>query len=428
MAEGPTYRAFGRGGAVCVMGAKKLKGIVISGDRAVVPANREGLRAVHRAVLENIKAHSQWADTRRQYGTGADMVQMSELGMLPTNNWRQGHYQDVAAICTSTMEWPRRNISCGPHCPAPCSHYIEIKKGPYRGANCDGPEYETIYAFGSSCGVNKFDAIVRAGQMCDENGLDTMSAGLTISFAMECFEKGLIGVEDTQGMELRFGNDEAVIKVLEQLVSGVGFGARLAGGSRRLAREIGESEAFAMQVKGMELGGYECRGLMGQALQFAINNRGGCHHAYGLTARAEVADGTRMQIAGKGEQVKKAAISRILRDSIPMCTFPGLVVTDAMLPEIVSSLSGERWTWDELSQVGKRIICQERFFNMGEGLTRADDTLPLRLLEEAKPDGPTKGATVPLEVLKDDYYRAMGWDLASGNPPDSLLDELEIER
>jgi len=183
-----------------------------------------------------------------------------------------------------------------------------------------------------------------------------------------------------------------------------------------------------MHAKGMELGGYECRGLVGQALQFAISSVGGSHHAYGLPARKEAFDGTRMQVEGKGEYVKDTAIGRIIRDSIIMCTFPGPIVTDAMLPDILSSLFGESWTLDDVRQVGVRIMCQERLFNMREGLTRKDDILPSRLLNEPKPDGPTKGTVVPLEALKDDFYRAMGWDLASGNPPDSLLDELEIER
>ncbi len=430
MADGHTYRAFGRGGPGAVMGSKRLKGIVVSGDGIVEPADKDGFSAVKRAIIDNVRANKKWVEIRRRYGTGGDNVKMSELGIVPTRNWQGGQFEGIAGICPTTNadEWPREDITCAPFCPAPCSHYIEIQKGSYRGAHCDGPEYETMYSFGSTCGVDKFDAVVAADQICDENGLDTMSAGIAIGFAMECFEKGLIGLKDTDGIELRFGNDEAMIAMLKKMVSGDGFGRRLAEGVRRLSQEIPGSEAFAIHAKGMELGGYECRGLMGQALQFAISSVGGSHHAYGLPARKEAFDGTRMQVEGKGEYVKSAAISRIVRDSIIMCTFPGVIVTDAMLPDIVSCLFGDSWTLDDIKQVGTRIMCQERLFNMREGLTRKDDILPSRLLNEPKPDGPTRGAVVPLETLKDDYYRAMGWDLASGNPPDSLLDELEIER
>jgi aldehyde:ferredoxin oxidoreductase len=176
----------------------------------------------------------------------------------------------------------------------------------------------------------------------------------------------------------------------------------------------------------MELGGYECRGLNGQALQFAISTRGGCHHAYGLPARAETLDGTRLTVEGKGEQVKHAAIGRILRDSLIMCTFPGPMYTRDMQAEAVSSMLEEPLSAAELNEAGERVMCQERLFNMREGLTRKDDVLPDRLLKDPKPDGPTKGATVPLEELKGQFYRALGYDLSTGNPTDATVRRLGI--
>jgi aldehyde:ferredoxin oxidoreductase len=167
---------------------------------------------------------------------------------------------------------------------------------------------------------------------------------------------------------------------------------------------------------------------MGEALEFAINNRGGCHHGYGIPALVEAYDGTRMKIEGKGEMVKTLATHNILRDSLTICMFPRLILTNAMIPEVVSALFGAKWSSADLMKVGTRIMCQERLFNMREGITRKDDSLPPRLLNEPKPDGPTQGVTVPLEKLKDDYYRVMGWDLSTGNPTGSLLDDLEIER
>ena len=430
MANGDTYRAFGRAGTGCVMGSKRLKGIVVTGDGVIEPGDKEKFSVVKRAIIANVRANSKFATVRRLYGTGNEMVQMSANGTLPTRNWWGGQFEGVAGIspAVTRQKWPGKNIPCGPHCPAPCSHYTEIDKGPYKGAHCDGPEYETLYAFGSNCGIGKWDAVVAAAQLCDENGLDTMSTGLTIGFAMECFEKELIGLKDTDGIDLRFGNDAAMMAALRKLVKLEGFGQRLALGTKRLSEQIPGSEGFAMHAKGLEFGGYECRGLMGQALQFAISNRGGCHHANGLPARTEVSDGTRMQIEGKGEQVKNLAIDRIVRDSLPLCTFVGMIVTKPLLPEIVSALYGEPWSTADLNQAGLRILCQERLFNMREGITRKNDILPSRLTNEPKPDGPTKGAVVPLETLKDDYYRALGWDLTTGNPADSLLDELEVQR
>ena len=155
---------------------------------------------------------------------------------------------------------------------------------------------------------------------------------------------------------------------------------------------------------------------------------GGSHHAYGLPAWVEGFDGTRMEVAGKGELVKKEATSRIIRDSIPICTFSSWIIDFELVSEIVSALLAKDYPIDELNRVGMRVMCVERLFNMREGFTRKNDVLPARLLKEPKPDGPITGVVVPLEELKDDYYRAMGWDLLTGSPSDSLLTEREIEK
>jgi len=429
ISEGPFYRALARGGAGAVMGSKKLKGIIVSGNGETIIGDIEKFQSVKKTLIEKRQEKKEFAEWWRQYGTAGDLGQMNELGMMPTRNWQGGQFEGWAELCSATNEakWPRKNRACGPYCIAPCSHYIEIANGPYRGAVCDGPEWETIYSFGSCCGVDKFDAIVAANQICDEYGLDTMSAGLSIAFAMECYEKGLIGIDDTDGVELKFGDDQAMMTMLNKIVNLEGFGRRLAQGTRILSKEIKGSEVFAMHSKGMELGGYECRGLMGQALQFAISNRGGCHHAYGLPARIEVFNGSRMETKGKGELVKNTAIDRIIRDCIPICTFPGWLVDFAIVVDIVSALLGKNLSANDLRQIGARIMNVERLFNMREDITRKEDSLPDRLLHESKPDGPTRGAMVPLEQLKDDYYAAMGWDMATGNPTESILRELEID-
>jgi len=429
--EGRLYRCWGRGGAGCVMGSKKLKGMVVTGDEEVGIANRERFEAAKRELTRKLQTDwKQWAQRWRRYETASDVHTLNELGILPTRNWRSGQFEGWQKLDKSTtpMGWPEKGRPCGPYCPTPGTRDVEVKEGPYKGAQSD-VEYETIYAFGSACGVDKMEAIIAASQLCDEFGIDTITAGLTISFAMECFENGLIGIKDTDGLALRFGNDNAMIAVLKKIINQEGFGQQLAKGTKLLSEDIKGSEAFAMHVKGLELGGYECRGLNGQALQFAIDNLGGSHSAYGCPARAETTDGTRLEIQGKGEQVKNAAITRVLCDSLLFCAFPGWRLLDkAVMAEVVSALLGEPWSTDDLNEVGVRVMCQERLFNMREGITRSGDMLPTRLLHEAAPAGPTKGSVVPLEELKDDYYRAMGWDLSTGNPTHTVLDHLEIVR
>ncbi len=352
MVDGPVYRAFGRGGSGCVMGSKKLKGVVIYGDERIEVGDRDGFEKVRKDILGRTKENKEWATLWRRYGTRGSFDLVDKLGLLPTRNWQGGTFEAAERLSfpSHEKEWSWQNRACGPFCPTPCSLYMEVEKGPYQGTHCDGPEYETIYAFGPNCGVDKLDAIVAANQICDENGIDTISAGSSIGFAMECFEKGLIGTKDTDGIELRFGDDKAMIAMLKKIVSQEGFGLLLSEGVRRASQEIKGSESFAMQVKGLELGGYECRGANGQALQFAINNRGGCHHGYGWVARVEALDGTRLQVKGKGEQVKNMAIGQMLTDSIPCCSFGRQVF--GSVDRNVSSLFGEAWSFDDAETSG----------------------------------------------------------------------------
>jgi aldehyde:ferredoxin oxidoreductase len=424
------YRCFGRGGAGCVMGSKKLKGLVMSGSGKVDIPDRARFKAAKAQITQRLSTDFKtWGEWWRRYETTADLETTNELGIIPTRNWQTGQFEGWRGIDKSTtpMGWPEKVRPCGPYCPTAGTREVVVKEGPYKGARSD-IEWECVYAFGSQCGVDKMEAIIAASQLCDEFGIDNMTAGLTIGFAMECFEKGLIGLKETDGIELRFGNDVAMIAALKKLVALEGFGRELAKGTKRLSEEIKGSEGFAMHAKGMEFGGYECRGLNGQALQFAISARGGCHHAYGLPARGETLDGSRLNVDGKGEQVKQAAIGRILGDSLIMCTIPGPMYTRDMQAEALSSIFAEPWSVAEVNEAGERIMCQERLFNAREGLTRKDDALPARLLREPKPDGPTKGAVVPLEELKDRFYTAMGYDLATGNPTPQVVERLGIEK
>ncbi len=429
--EGGLYRCFGRGGAGAVMGSKKLKGIVVQGTSAVGVADKGLFDAVKKQIAGTVKNKLQvWADIWRRYETASDLGLMQEMGILPTRNWRSGQFAGWEGIDKSKtpLGWPEKGRPCGPYCLTPGCREVEVKDGPYRGARSD-LEWETIYAFGTTCGVDHMEPIIAASQICDEYGVDTMTAGITIGFAMECFEEGLITEKDTDGLQLRFGDHEVMIAALKKMVRGEGFGTQLAKGTRRLSEEIKGSEAFAMHVKGLELGGYECRGLNGQALQFAVDNRGGCHKGLGLQARNEIVDGTRLAVETKGEYVKNIAIGQVIRDSLITCSFSKQAFPEPLVLECLASLSGDAWSADELRDVALRVISHERLFNMREtGITRADDTLPPRLLREPKPDGPTKGMVVPLEMLKDSFYGAMGYDLATGNPPDALLAKLGIEK
>lgn len=428
--EGSLYRCFGRGGAGSVMGSKKLKGMLVKGDNPVEVGNKKQFDALKKRINQLLKSDFKpWAEYWRRFETGGDLEMLNKLGVIPTRNWQTSQFEGWRGIDKSNtpMGWPEKGSrGCGPYCPTAGCRDVHVKEGPYKGAHAD-VEWEAIYAFGATCGVDKMEAVIAANQICDEFGIDTISSGVTIGFAMECFERGLISIEDTDGIELRFGNDEALITMLRKMADQEGFGRKLTKGTRWLSEQIKGSESFAMHVKGLETGGYECRGLNGMALEFAINPRGACHHGYGNPARVETQDGTSLQIAEKGEYVKQLATRIIIRDSIPICIF-SRVFDDDLLMEFASSLDGKTWSVEKMVEFGERVMCLERMFNMREGTTRKDDSLPSRLLHEPLPDGPDKGALVPLEELKDSFYEAMCYDLKTGNPSDAVIEKLGIEK
>jgi aldehyde:ferredoxin oxidoreductase len=182
-----------------------------------------------------------------------------------------------------------------------------------------------------------------------------------------------------------------------------------------------------MHCKGLEIGGYECRGFFGQALEFAVNPKGGDHHGMGLPARTEAADGTNREIKGKGARLKKEASERVIGDSLVICCFPRKIMVP-LFETLVTALTGIPTSRESLDQVAWRIMTQERLFNTREGLGREDDSLPERLLKEPLPDGPHKGSIVPLEALKDEAYAALGWNLSTGIPEEALVKKLGIER
>ncbi|MBW1768092.1 MAG: hypothetical protein JRJ65_13735, partial [Deltaproteobacteria bacterium] len=234
--EGPLYRCFGRGGSGAVMGSKNLKGIVLKGDREVLVGDQTRFGAVKKQIAGLVNGDlKKWAGLWRRYETGFDLGLMNNMGILPTRNWRTGQFDGWEGIDKSTtpMGWPEKGRACGPYCLTPGCREVEVKEGPYKGARSD-IEWETIYGFGTTCGVNKMEPIISASQICDEYGIDTMTAGITIGFSMECFEEGLINEKDTDGIELRFGNDGAMIAALKKMVDGEGFGRQLAKGTKRL--------------------------------------------------------------------------------------------------------------------------------------------------------------------------------------------------
>ncbi|MHB8916493.1 MAG: aldehyde ferredoxin oxidoreductase C-terminal domain-containing protein, partial [Desulfocucumaceae bacterium] len=319
-----------------------------------------------------------------------------------------------------------------PQCPVGCSKIMAVKSGPFSGAETDGPEYETIYAFGPALDNDSMESIIYADKACDQLGMDTISCGVTLAWAMECYERGILSRGEVDGLDLRFGRANVIPEILRKMAAREGIGGLLADGVREAARKVGRgSEKFAMHTKGMELGGYDPRGIKGQALVVACGPRGGCHHAGGYVIAQELTSGQydRMSTAGKGELVQKARDFRMVMDSALYCAFLGVAFGLDVASRLIGTATGIPYTPGDLSVAAQRGSVMERLFNVREGLRREDDTLPYRLLAEPLREGPSAGGKLKSELdnMVTDLYQASGWDVDTGIPTRSTLEKLGIK-
>lgn len=421
-------RAAGRGGAGAVMGSKNLKAIAVNGKRDVPIAEPEKFKELQMAIrgkvpeIDRLKVFG-------KYGTPKNLVLVHERGLFPTRNFQGGVFEGIGQV--NHLEQQKRVIrpvTCH-DCPVACGNLTQAADGPYKDITTEGPEYETFWAFGAQCGNTSIDAIIAADRLCDQLGLDTISTGSSIAFAMECVEKGLLR-EEMEGLELEFGNHAAMVEMIRRIGYREGIGDLLAEGVRRASEKIDKgAQNFAMHVKGLELAAYDPRGAKGMGIEYATSPRGGCHER-GLISRETFGAPPYidpLSIEGKGAVVKEAQDETAVLDALGVCVFPphndGMDMDD--LAGLLSRVLGKTWTSEKLMETGDRIWNLERLFNLREGFTRSDDTLPPRLLKEPMPEGPAEGHVVELDQLLDDYYRARHWD-NNGVPTPEVLNTLGL--
>jgi aldehyde:ferredoxin oxidoreductase len=413
-----------RGGSGAVMGSKNLKAVAVIGSGDVIVRDIDAFKSILGDIYSTFKTKRK---NFRAFGTLGVVEHNNSFGMLPTRNYQQGVFEAAEDFSAEHImgKFVEKSVSCG-GCPLACIKVTSVKGGPYEETTSRGPQYETIWAFGPQCGNTSFEAVIYAHTLCDEFGLDTISVGNTIGFAMECYEKGLLNKEQTGGIELKFGNYEGMIDLVKQIASRQGLGNMLADGVKAASKHISQgSEKFAMHVKGLEIAGYDPRGVKGMGLGYAASNRGGCHHSLGRTAATEMSSGNRFEEKGKGALVKEYAEARILSDSLMVCTFHhfGEEVPIELAMKMLNTVTGIDYKIAELKTVGDRINCVERAFNVREGLSRKHDTLPYRLLKEPLASGPSAGHVVNLDIMLDEYYDAMGWS-KDGIPTRQVLERL----
>jgi len=433
------HRAAGRCGFGAVMGSKNLKAIGVSGTEEIKIADEEGFKNLSEKLF-NLLDESILRFGMGEFGTNMVLDMVNIVGGFPTRNWQTGVCPFVDEINGTAL---KDKLSPSPKgcfaCPVKCGRMSEIRQGPYAGQKGEGPEYESVGTFGGMCYVDNLEAITYAHFLCNDYGLDTISCGSTIAFTMECFEKGILTKEDYDGFEINFGDAEKMVNLVHKIAKREGIGDLLAEGTKRMAEKLGQgSERFAMQVKGLELPAYDSRAAKITGLAFATANRGGCHidaYVQGATfiqVPYTLIEDSQIEDVHK-ENPKEAKVVKDLQDvfadvdSLGICKFMCLALRAEDLSESIAQITGLQFSVEDLRKTGERIYNLERAFNIREGLTRAHDTLPKRLLEEPLPEGIAEGQVNNLKILLDPYYEFRSWDKITGKPTPEKLKELGLE-
>ncbi|HEX3053323.1 MAG TPA: aldehyde ferredoxin oxidoreductase family protein [Aggregatilineaceae bacterium] len=410
-------RAAARGGPGAVMGSKNLKAVVVEGDIKVEFDNKEQFRFVQYEATKMLKANPITSQALPEFGTAVMMNLVNGIGALPTRNFQTSYFEQAEDISGEaiTEQILVKNDACWA-CPIACTRVTKTSR-----REGEGPEYESAWSFGADCGISDLEAIAEANYLCNDLGLDTISAGSTIACAMELVEKGLID------SDLRFGRADLLCKTVGDIAYRRDLGDELAEGSARLAAKYGAPE-LSMSVKSLEMPAYDARGMQGQGLLFATSNRGGCHmrgNMLGLEVLGLPKLIDRFQVQGKASFVILHQNSASVADSLVACKFASNAVSDEYFARALSALTGVEYSTGDLIRTGERIWNMERIYNIREGFSREDDTLPPRLLTEPAAGG-SAGEVSHLAPMLNEYYRGRGWD-ENGVPTVKKLKELGLE-
>lgn len=422
-------RAAGRTGVGAVMGSKNLKAIAVRGTGSVSVADKQAFAEAVTRASQMIKEHPVGGTGLRLYGTNVLVNILNSVGGLPTANFQDGHFPTAdkvggETLAANQLQRPKGCFACI----ISCGRATKVTNPKYKGEG-EGPEYETAWGFGPDCRIDDLDAVLKANYYCNELGLDTISMAATVACAMELFNRGIITREDTEGLELDFGNAEAMVEAVRLTGLGQGFGKKLQQGSYRLADQYGHPE-LSMTVKKQEMPAYDPRAVQGIGLQYATSSRGGCH-VRGYTISPEVlgvpVKVDKDAIEGKPELVALFQNLTAAIDSSGSCLFTTFGIGADQYGELMSALTGLPCSGADFVKAGERIFNLERLFNLAAGLTAADDTLPPRLLKEPIQTGASKGAVSRLSEMLPSYYSLRGWS-AQGVPTPEKLEELGVTR
>jgi aldehyde:ferredoxin oxidoreductase len=423
-------RAAGRGGMGALMGSKHLKAIAVRGkDRPTYP-DPSAFRALVKELNTYIQAGSA---SMMQLGTSGGVPATEKVGDLALKNWRLGNWDRAYEVSGQKIAETvfERHTRCFA-CPIGCGKTLKITEGPYAGVSGHRPEYETLAGFGGNCLCDDLHAVARMNDLCNRYGLDTISTSGALAFAMEAFEKGILTPEDTGGLDLTWGNAEAMIEVIHRIARQEGLGRLLGLGVRAAAEELGDEAAtFALQVKGLELPYHDPRAFVSMAVGYATANRGACHleslsywMGYGTGFEGwhdpdESFDPH--DSAGKAQVVFDFQNYMSVYNPLGVCKFIAKAnFGPDRMAALVNAATGWEWTVDDVLSIGERSFTLKRLINNRLGVTRADDTLPARLLTEPRPTGGAAGVLPDLDRMLPEYYALRGWGQDGMPTPERL--------
>ncbi len=428
------HRAAGRSGVGAVMGSKNLKAIAVRGTGGIELAEPEPFLR----QLWKVRAEMAGNEARKGFtelGTAATIDLTNSFGALPTRNATAGQFESAEnlngnAIVETRMVTNKACFACTIACGRVCrlgdgadEYMVNMHPRNWKNAG-EGPEYEAAWGLGADCGVGDLDAVLMANWLCNDLGMDPISMGATLAAAMELYERGVVG-DDQVEIPLRFGSGKALIRMVEATAYREGFGDELAEGSKRMGAKFDHPEVF-MGSKGQEYPAYDPRGFQGMGVAYATCNRGGCHLRAWTPAIESSGEYDPHTPDGKGEWVANEQNRTTIYDNTGLCSFAA--GTGAPLEEmavLTAAATGVSFTPDDFVKIGERTWNLEKLWNLRAGLTKADDSVPKRYLEEPFKEGPSAGVTVNLEAMLTDYYRTRGWD-ADGVPSQAKLAELGL--
>ena len=419
-----------------MLGSKNVKAVAVRGQGSVDVPDMRRMKVVLDEMFARFNANPATSEILPRYGTPVLVNANNTLGLFGYKNWQDEFYPDAEGLSGDTMRKKivKRDKSCFA-CPARCGKFSIVGSGPYEGVRNEGPEYEDIFSLGSMCGHNDIEVVAAAERVCDDLGVDAIEAGVAIAFAMECFERGLLRTEDTDGIDLRFGRADLIVQLVEKIALRQGrLGNLLADGVKRASEKIGNGSAyFAMHNKGLTFAGHSARGMPGFALGYASGPRGGSHHD-GRPTGERTGLVPRETIEGKGEYTARINHLNIFTDSLIVChltesIWGPLDVTDSAV-RCLNAATGMNMTLEEARTAAERMWNLIRAFAVREGYRREHDQLPPRFLEEPITSGPSSGMIITrqmLDDLLDQYYEFRGWDKKTGIPTRERLVALGLE-